>query len=326
MQKSKIVETKPKYKLSIIIPHYKEPDAVVDLALSSIKIQAGVDFSKIQIVIVNDHSDVELRHYKNVKYLRRPTNGGCGMARQYGIDHTNSEYFMFIDADDVLFSTTSLFCLFEAMKKEPDIIFGNFIEQSSDGTLTPHVFHNTWCHGKVYKRSYIKSIGLKFEKGIMLSEDACFNIQALNRTKNIFRLEENIILWKFNPSSLTRKDGGTNRRNAYYFLEGQFIATRNLRDVEICPELVVNNCVYMYLTMQSQFWKGDLELKKQVEKRIIEYRKEFEDMYINIQDTHFNKIFNSRFIEHSKDVYWKPIETYDQFYERIEKENYVKIK
>ena len=52
--------------------------------------------------------------------------------------------------------------------------------------------------------------------------------------------------------------------------------------------------------MQSQFWKGDLELKKQVEKRIIEYRKEFEDMYINIQDTHFNKIFNSRFIEHSK--------------------------
>jgi len=82
----------------------------------------------------------------------------------------------------------------------------------------------------------------------------------------------------------------------------------------------------MYLTMQSQFWKGDLELKKQVEKRIIEYRKEFEDMYINIQDTHFNKIFNSRFIEHSKDVYWKPIETYDQFYERIEKENYVNIK
>ena len=86
------------------------------------------------------------------------------MARQYGIDHTNSEYYMFIDADDVLFSTTSLFCLFEAMKKEPDIIFGNFMEQSSDGTLTPHVFHNTWCHGKVYKRSYIKSIGLKFER------------------------------------------------------------------------------------------------------------------------------------------------------------------
>ena len=327
MPKSKIVETKPKYKLSIIIPHYKEPDAVVDLALSSIKIQAGVDFSKIQIVIVNDHSDVELRHYKNVKYLRRPTNGGCGMARQYGIDHTNSEYFMFLDADDVLFSATSLFYLFEAMKEEPDIIFGNFMEQLSDNSLVPHVFHNTWCHGKVYKRSYIKSTGIKFEPNILLSEDACFNIQVLNRTTNIFKLSENIILWKSNPLSLTRTGGGaSSRKNASYFLEGQFIATRNLRDVEICPELVVNNCVYMYLTMQSQFWKGDLELKKQVEKRIIEYRKEFEDLYINIQDTHFNKIFNSRFIEHSKDVYWKPIETYDQFYERIEKENYVNIK
>ena len=73
---------------------------------------------------------------------------------------------------------------------------------------------------------------------------------------------KNIILWKFNPSSLTRKDGGTNRQNAYYFLEGQFIATRNLRDVEICPELVVNNCVYMYLTNAKPVLERRFRIKK----------------------------------------------------------------
>ena len=63
--------------MSIIIPHYKEPDAVVDLALSSIKIQAGVDFSKIQIVIVNDHLTQTARHSKTLNIW--PTNNKYNM-------------------------------------------------------------------------------------------------------------------------------------------------------------------------------------------------------------------------------------------------------
>ena len=35
-----------------------------------------------------------------INLLRYETNGGPGVARQYGIDHTHNGYMTFIDADD----------------------------------------------------------------------------------------------------------------------------------------------------------------------------------------------------------------------------------
>ena len=46
--------------LDIIIPQYLEKDDKIDLLLSSINRQRGVDFNEIGIIIINDFSDVKI--------------------------------------------------------------------------------------------------------------------------------------------------------------------------------------------------------------------------------------------------------------------------
>ena len=68
--------------LSIIIPQYKEDDTVVRKLLTSIDNQLGVDWEDIEVIIVNDGSDVilseallsSLLNVKHIHYIRLEKN------------------------------------------------------------------------------------------------------------------------------------------------------------------------------------------------------------------------------------------------------------
>ena len=92
--------------LDIIIPQYNENDEMVSQLLDSINMQKGIDFNDINIVIINDCSNVLLStelfyNYPKlkVKYLKMEKNSGPGVTRQFGVDNTKSPYVTFIDAD-----------------------------------------------------------------------------------------------------------------------------------------------------------------------------------------------------------------------------------
>ena len=115
--------------LDIIIPQYNENDEMVSQLLDSINMQKGIDFNDINIVIINDCSNVLLStelfyNYPKlkVKYLKMEKNSGPGVTRQFGVDNTKSPYVTFIDADDVLYDQYSLYIAISCIKEiSPDV-------------------------------------------------------------------------------------------------------------------------------------------------------------------------------------------------------------
>ena len=90
-------------KYSIVIPVYNRPDEVDEL-LASIATQTVKDF---EVIVVEDGSTVsceevvEKYNSFSVRYFKKK-NGGPGMARNYGVEHSQGEYVIILDSDCVL--------------------------------------------------------------------------------------------------------------------------------------------------------------------------------------------------------------------------------
>ena len=95
--------------IDIIIPTYKNKDGL-RTTLDSI----DWNNNNFSITIIDDASNLDysdiIVEYPNINQLVvLPQNGGPGMARQYGIDHTNNDYLLFIDTGDYFISKTAQF-------------------------------------------------------------------------------------------------------------------------------------------------------------------------------------------------------------------------
>ncbi|WP_240338622.1 glycosyltransferase family A protein [Lactococcus lactis] len=122
-------------KVSIIIPFKGQTEAELMLPLSSIYNQIGVDLSQLDIHLVNDGGKtIDLSKFDvladrlEIHYHEIP-NGGPGVARQYGIDNSISEYIMFIDADDVLYYVGALWPFYNASNQGHQMIRASYWEQ-----------------------------------------------------------------------------------------------------------------------------------------------------------------------------------------------------
>ena len=95
-------------KIDIIIPAYNVPDDILFRCLSSVATQNILN--DIEVTIVDDASTKQnyleviepFKQFMSIQVLRYEINGGPGVARQYGIDHTSNAYISFIDSDDAL--------------------------------------------------------------------------------------------------------------------------------------------------------------------------------------------------------------------------------
>lgn len=213
--------------LDIIIPHYSEKPQVVRHLLDSIEMQVGLNLSKaIKVTIVNDKNDaacVELSAFIDkadysfpIEILQTNVNGGAGLARQYGLDHTNLPYIMFCDADDSLYSCSALSSLLnqirllEVQQKSWNYIWGNFYEEQITKTrgynLIPHdKLSMIWLHGKIWNRAFLTQYNIRFHSSLRTFEDTYFGkLVALSAPKSTAQhVNEVVYLWRNNPNSVT---------------------------------------------------------------------------------------------------------------------------
>lgn len=96
-------------ELTVIVTYYNEEEYIRD-CIRSLKNQRNQDFN---VIIVNDGSEdktteillEELQTYdKEVKIINFDKNKGHAKARNKAIENVNTDYFMFLDADDQLAS------------------------------------------------------------------------------------------------------------------------------------------------------------------------------------------------------------------------------
>lgn len=309
--------------LSIIIPHYKEPQEMLDNVLKSIDLQRGFDKNDIEVIVVDDANYKTVNKRKDIKYITAKADCGCGIARQTGIAKSKGDYFMFVDADDQLYNSLAILNILNATAKSHDIIYGQFLQETktADNKIIYLKMENkdTWMHGKAYNRKYIDSIGVTFPKGIKLSEDAGWNLEALNKTKNIKKIPDYILVWNNNPNSIVRKNQfASKRRNMLDYIRVIHRTSERLKGNDALGVVVVSTIYYMYFVMQQQFWKGDVELKAECEKLIAKYYLDFYEWFGSIAEEDMALHYNSRREAiSSEDLYFREQEPFEKFIERI---------
>ena len=110
---------------SIIVPVYNRPDEVREL-LESLANQTNRDF---QLVIMEDGSTIPCKdicnNYQNkfdLKYFHK-SNEGRSIARNYGIERADGDFFIFVDSDCIL-PPDYIEKLQDSLKKNPTDCYG----------------------------------------------------------------------------------------------------------------------------------------------------------------------------------------------------------
>ena len=207
MNNKKNPESK-KAKIDVIIPAYNAHETI-KRTLFSIAYQENI--KDIKVYIVNDASKTdyskEIKQFKNfmdITELTLKENGGPGIARQYGIDNSNSEYIIFIDSDDVFNNPYSITTLYNNINNSNyDVVISSFYEMLYDGSILEHTNDTIWMHGKIYRRKFLKDKNIKFNN-TRANEDNGFNQLIFLYDSKIKTIEDYTYIWMYNEKSITR--------------------------------------------------------------------------------------------------------------------------
>lgn len=241
-------------KIDVIIPAYNVPDNILFRCLASIACQDIV--SDLEITIVDDASTVQnyskvasfFESIMKINILRYEVNGGPGVARQYGIEHTSNGYMTFIDADDTFNGSFALKALRNGIEMNDGLYHmcvGVFDEVHEEGLrpgdgpiLMAHEQDMVWMFGKLYKRSFIDKYNIHFHESSRANEDNGFNTMirlCSNDYEQINFISAHVYYWHENPNSITRVNdcqysfGGSERDSFYGYVENMIFAIKEAK-------------------------------------------------------------------------------------------------
>lgn len=290
--------------LSVVIPQYKEDDHAVRRLLNTIDYQLNVNWDEVEVIIVNDHSDVilsdkMLNSFENIKpkYIKLEKNVGPGLARQAGLDAAQGEYVTFCDADD-MYQNFGVFSLYleEIRTKHPDIIQTQWIEEiladipQQDGTTKKqlvymtHDFEATWMHGKCFRKGYLTEKGIRFSDKLLYHEDSYILSCAFELTDKVVRDPVVSYVWTFDEHSITRRNNGAySYESMPEFIRAIRYSIDWLKDKvpQKIPSKVVQLILYIYYMMQTnKQWEQKYvdPIEEELYTTLTKYEKEFNSL------------------------------------------------
>lgn len=265
-------KTEEENVVNVIIPVYKARATLCD-AFDSLVAQTKKMFivTCIQDADDEDYTDIVEEYRRRglqIRWLKNEVNMGPGVSRQVGIDSDEMcDRIMFLDADDMFFPNTIECAYDESKKTDADIIAFNFIcEQTPNPPMLMEVekIPCTWNHGKIYKKSYLKSINLRWRDDLRRNEDSYFNLVAWNGTTNKAFVRQPAYLWRNNQASLTRIEGteGFFLRGADQYIWSQVMGMEKLIELGklSAPLLAMTLCNIYDTYMHAVHKKMDLNM------------------------------------------------------------------
>lgn len=208
-------------KLTVLIPAYNA-EKTLHRTLASLDSQIDDNFKVIIYSDGSDDSTLEIfESYKMRSSIGcmidyKMKNNGVGFSRERLMKMCETDYFMFLDADDVLEPSAVKF-INDAISKydSKDIIMFHFFEETPKGLkLYTQEDGLTWCHGKVYRKGFITDNAITFDPGLKTGEDSyvnsiCFELGDFE----IVNIP--VCIWCNNPDSVTRS---LEKGGAYQFI------------------------------------------------------------------------------------------------------------
>ena len=295
--------------LSIVIPRYRETEKGIFPLLSSISGQLGVDFSRLEVIIVNDGGgpgpldwDFLDLFEMDIRQATLDTNRGPGVARQAGLDAARGDYVMFCDADDTLHSVGVLGALIqEAENNAPDILTSEWLEEMANPaggyTYLTHQIENTWMHGKLLRRKFLAQNNIRFHEALRVHEDSYFLSIASALSKRNTHLPVTTYVWKYRADSITRRNNGIYTFESFpTFIEACCLSHRDIGD-RAWPTMeykIIQFTLYVYFALQRPEWRTPEHLPyvEASEKVFSEMMKPFWKWWDNAAPERIIRIYN----------------------------------
>ena len=215
--------------LDIIVTHWHEKWSECRKFFEMLRVQRGVDWREARVILVQDGDDDELdldritRVYPFVEQLVILPHSGVSAARNEGLRSAESEWIMFCDVDDCLYSVDSLFRILQSLKEagdRADLVWSNiWIEMGAGGpaewTKKLKKWNTVFIHGKCYRRTFLEERGILYSEELCYSEDAMFNALVMMEIdqKRIAKMPETVYMWCYREGSASNYAGGDARRN-----------------------------------------------------------------------------------------------------------------
>lgn len=286
-------------KLQILIPQYKETDAIIAPLLKSIAIQQGVDVANdVGVIICNDGSDVKLSpdflngFPFNVEYIQQE-HKGVSAARNACLDRATADYVMFADCDDMFLNVCGLYIVFREMEGNGFNAFTSvFIEETRDPKTHNTVYINrqndsTFVHGKVYRRKYLVKNNIRFNDDLTVHEDSYFNCLAQRLAGEVKYCQTPFYLWKWRDESVCRHDPKyilktyNNMLDSNTALVQEFLDRGRIQDAQYYVTAMIYDAYY---TMNKDEWlnQENQEYRNRTELRFKEYYQTFQKQFNDI--------------------------------------------
>ena len=303
--------------LSIIVPVYNG-EKTIERCLVSLLRQS----ERVKIIVVNDGSidsteDIVLNLKKdndNIYYFYKE-NSGISDARNFGVDKVETEFFGFLDSDDVV-KEDMAYKMLRAIK-DNDICMANFTWVYEDGLrkeafdvgykdkheIIEKMFSTLW--NKIYRTSWFRNTGIRFPSGLRY-EDTSVLIRLAYYMDRVAYVDEAFVDYYQIDGSITHTFN-ININDMIAVFDGikEFYINKNAFD-EYRPELE-------YLTIRFFLGSSYLRACRIVDKNI---RKDTLDKGWNYLNSTYPNFKDNKYLNNGakKNKYFKVLNKFLYFY------------
>ena len=312
--------------IDVIIPAYNVPDEILFRCLASIACQDIV--KDLEVTIVDDASTKQnyaavaknFESIMKINILRYETNGGPGVARQYGINHTSNGYMTFIDADDTFNGAFAL----KALRNELNngifqMCVGIFDEVHEMGLnpgegplLMKHENDLIWMFGKLYRRSFIDRYNIHFHESSRANEDNGFNRLfqlCTSEQEQINFIPAHVYYWHENPNSITRANDcqysyGSSERDSFYgFVENMIFAIKEAKKRKPYNGFITMWAVTCLLNIYEYYIECVERAPEHAETNFKWCKRYYDEVYKDLEDSISKELLAQHYNDTMKNAY-----------------------
>lgn len=188
--------------VSVIVPVWNVEPYLAECLDSVVGQTIGLD--RIELIAVDDGStdgsgrmlDEYAARHPQIRVFHEPNSGGPGRPRNVGLDHAGGRYVFFLDADDYLGAEALERLVGMAERNESDVVLGKVVgiggrpvpikafRRTAD-RVDLELVYQTGGVLKLFRRSLIERVGIRFREGIAGGEDGAFTAQAYFEARTI---------------------------------------------------------------------------------------------------------------------------------------------
>lgn len=202
-------------ELTIIMPTYNDSFDKINRTLQSIVSQKEYDFSKIEVIIVDDCSTkgqinwnelLNRYHSLNINYMKLPENKGPGVARQTALNIATGDFIFFLDCGDTLFDDFVLKEFNNNKNLDCDIISTKIYDVDSGNKRRSFLFNNAYIFGIFIKKQFLTEHNINFSEILRWEEDAFFEEQLRYYYPKVVSTKTVGYTYNDDSDSITRKN------------------------------------------------------------------------------------------------------------------------